>query len=300
MTLLLYTLTGNLLAERTLEFAKAWRPGATQRAAREQFQVGGKGFNVAKMARRLGVNVTAWGFAGGATGAACAQWLNTYAAYPFQLFQSRTETRTGLVVRAPGQPETTFLAPDRAPSADALAACAHQLNTLPADALVALCGSFPGWAEPSAAPLRQALHRRAQAGGLVVDTYGPPLADVVRWPVQLVKINRQEFDALEPPLDGTSVEARLQAALRTLPVKAWVITDGPREVWTASSDGITCAHPPAVEEVSATGSGDVLLAALLAHGRPGAVSLEAAVAAALPLAAANAASFGVADFPLPR
>ena len=43
----LYTLTGNLLAERTLEFDH-WSPGRTQRAKRETFQVGGKGFNVSQ------------------------------------------------------------------------------------------------------------------------------------------------------------------------------------------------------------------------------------------------------------
>ena len=48
----LYTLTGNLLAERTLEFDH-WSPGRTQRAKRQTFQVGGKGINVAKMLTRL-------------------------------------------------------------------------------------------------------------------------------------------------------------------------------------------------------------------------------------------------------
>jgi fructose-1-phosphate kinase PfkB-like protein len=63
------TLTGNLLAERTLNF-DTWTPGQTQRATSESFQVGGKGINVAKMLRRLGAPCTALCFSGGATGAA--------------------------------------------------------------------------------------------------------------------------------------------------------------------------------------------------------------------------------------
>ena len=55
---LILTLTGNLLAERTLDF-EAWEPGRTQRARTESFQVGGKGINVAKMLRRLGAPHTA-------------------------------------------------------------------------------------------------------------------------------------------------------------------------------------------------------------------------------------------------
>jgi fructose-1-phosphate kinase PfkB-like protein len=57
--------------------------------------------------------------------------------------------------------------------------------------------------------------------------------------------------------------------------------------------------PPRVQEVSPTGSGDVLLAgvldALLRRGR----TLAESLAYALPYAAANAAHPGVAEFPLP-
>lgn len=67
----IFTLTGNLLAERTLEFDR-WTAGKTQRAGRETFQVGGKGINVSKMLTRLRVPNTALCFTGGAPGAECA------------------------------------------------------------------------------------------------------------------------------------------------------------------------------------------------------------------------------------
>ena len=54
----IFTLTGNLLAERTVEF-DGWSLGKTQRAVRESFQVGGKGINVSKMLSRLGTPNTA-------------------------------------------------------------------------------------------------------------------------------------------------------------------------------------------------------------------------------------------------
>ena len=57
--------------------------------------------------------------------------------------------------------------------------------------------------------------------------------------------------------------------------------------------------PPPVRAVSATGSGDVLLASLLhAHFQLGKTWPEA-LTFALPLAAANAAHEGIAEFPLP-
>ncbi|MDP3071974.1 MAG: PfkB family carbohydrate kinase [Opitutaceae bacterium] len=285
----IFTLTGNLLAEHTLEF-EAWTPGRTQRARRETFQVGGKGINVSKMLRRLGVAHTALAFTGGATGRACEEWLRAQG-FACRLFATATPTRRGIVVRdhSGAHPETTFLGSDSPPDAAALQVCAAFLEAQPDGQVLALCGSFPGWASPDAAPLRAALHRWARRGALVADTYGPPLADLVAAPLALLKINADE---------ARTLPAGNSAALPTS-LQRWIVTDGPRAV--RLRDGANAEEtllPPVVREVSPTGSGDVLLAAVLEsifiRGRP----LREAVDAALPLAAANAAHPGIADFPL--
>lgn len=101
-TPLILTLTGNLLAERTLDF-ETWEPGRTQRARAESFQVGGKGINVARMLRRLGAPHTALCFAGGATGAECEAWLQARG-FHHRVFRTTGATRVGTVVRAPNRP----------------------------------------------------------------------------------------------------------------------------------------------------------------------------------------------------
>ena len=168
----IFTLTGNLLAERTLEF-DAWTPGKTQRARAERFQVGGKGINVSKMLTRLRVPHTALCFTGGAPGAECLDWL-AQKSLPFHAFPSTTPTRTGTVIRnrsaASAPAETTFLGPDAAPDAAALRACAAFLDAQPAGQILALCGSFPGWASADFEPLRAALTRWLARGTLAVDT----------------------------------------------------------------------------------------------------------------------------------
>eukprot|EP01034_Spumella_vulgaris_P015204 gene15204-19416_t len=93
----IFTLTGNLLAERTLTFA-AWAPGRTQRATGESFQVGGKGINVSKMLSRLGAPNTALCFTGGPSGDECFAWLHA-SGRAFHPFPTSTPTRTGTVVR---------------------------------------------------------------------------------------------------------------------------------------------------------------------------------------------------------
>lgn len=289
-----YTFTGNLLAERTLEFSR-WAPGKTQRAIGESFQVGGKGVNVAKMLTRLGAPNTALCFAGGAPGAECLEWLRRRSA-DFRAFGTGVPTRTGTVIRAPGEPETTFLGPDVPPSAAALAECAAFLDAQPAGSVLAICGSIPGWSTADFNPLRDAFERWLQRGTLAVDTYGPPLSWFAQRPAALIKVNADEFRTLHDALQPLS---RSLAEMTTRsPAKAWIVTDGANPVWFAAP-GVAPASlaPPAVKEVSATGSGDVLFASVLHSLVISRQSLADAVATALPLAAANAAHPGIAEFP---
>jgi len=296
----LLTFTGNLLAERTQEFA-TWTPGKTQRAERESFQVGGKGINVAKMLRRLGAPVTALCFAGGASGDECRAWLRAQG-FAFEAFAAAGATRTGLVVRAPTRAETTFLGPDRAPDATAWRSAAECLDACPADRALALCGSVPGWADSDAATFREALDRwLARGQPLFVDAYGPPLAWAAERPVELVKINADELRTLlGAGAAAADTAANLRTALGRWPVQAWIVTDGPRPVWFAvRGETPTCLTPPPIREVSPTGSGDVLLACMLFARLHRGASWRAALEFALPYAAANAAHPGIADFPDP-
>jgi fructose-1-phosphate kinase PfkB-like protein len=296
---MILTLTGNLLAERTLQFT-SWTSGKTQRATSESFQVGGKGVNVTKMLSRIGAATTAWCFVGGASGHECAAWLLSRG-IPHRAFPTSAPTRTGTVVRAEGQPETTFLGPDRPVDALALQTCAEALNSARRPhTVLALCGSFPGWSSDEAAPLREASEAWAKAGSLVVDSYGPPLHWAIERPTALIKINRHEFDTLfDASEQSAPVLQRLAVAKKRWPVQRWIITDGPQSVCHVSVDTEPAAQvPPAVVEVSATGSGDVLFACVLHALFNRKLGLAEAVAFALPYAAANAAHPGVADFDL--
>ena len=107
------TLTGNLLAEWTVEVVKL-QTGKTHRAERINFQVGGKGINVSRILRHLGVETEAHGFAGGALAEHCTVWLHNHnVAHRF--YPLEQGVRPGMVVRETGDPEseeTTFLGLD--------------------------------------------------------------------------------------------------------------------------------------------------------------------------------------------
>jgi len=293
----IFTLTGNLLAERTLDFA-SWQPGRTQRATRESFQVGGKGINVSKMLGRLGTPSTALCFTGGATGAECEAWFRERN-FPHRAFAASRSTRTGTVVRGGVQPETTFLGTDVPPDAAAVQACAEFLDAQPDGQVLALCGSFPGCSDGYFAPLFAALERWLVRGTLMADTYGQMLFWVAVRPLAVVKINAEEYRRFDAQRRVLSAE-NLRETARLSPVRHWVVTDGPRKVWMCEARGepASLTPPPAVE-VSATGSGDVMFAGMLHCLRRAGRSVPEAVNFALPFASANAAHPGVADFPLP-
>ena len=293
------TLTGNLLCEHTLEFSD-WSAGHTQRATAGSFQVGGKGINVSKMLHRLGAPTTALGFTGGTTGEHCEHWLRTQ---PFRhlTFPTSQSTRLGVVIRGGARPETTFLGPDAAPDASALQACADFLDRQPAGQILAVCGSLPGWTTPEFDPLRDALARWHQRGLLAVDSYGPPLLWLAAQPLALVKINAAELRTLFPTEPATrATAALLQLATQRWPARQWIVTDGGGPVWFCERGGAPASlTPPPVQEISATGSGDVLFACVLDGLFRRGASLAEAVARALPAAAANAADPGIAEFPEP-
>lgn len=297
------TFTGNPLAETTSEYA-SWAAGRTQRATSSSFQMGGKGINVSKMLLRLGARTTALSFLGGHSGAQCAEWLGAQGLH-HAAASTRQATRSGLVVRSPGTRETTFLGADVIPEAEAWAEMTRILHSMmpgqsSAKHALAFCGSCPGWASEAAACLRSMIQAWIEGGHpLFVDTYGPPLAWFTRLPVSLVKINADELRTLVPR--QADINELLEQLQEESPVHTWIVSDGPGPVWLATKGEKPCSlTPPAVEEISATGSGDVLLAALLHARLCQGADWRQALAFALPLASANAAHPGIAEFPLPQ
>lgn len=296
----LCTLTGNLLAEWTFLLPEFQR-GATQRAQEMSFQLGGKGINVSRVLCHLGEDSFAVGFASGPLRDLAAGWLRERG-LEHRFFGLAGGLRPGVVVRETGKkaPETTFLGQDLPVAADAWAeACAFIASMQPA--WLAICGSIPGWATEWLEPVRALLSGSPQTR-LALDTYGPPLDDLVRLPAEIVKINAAEGRRL---LQDSAAEAKAGAELRSLrrrfSVRNWILTDGAGPIHVAAEGKSPFSlHPASIREISPTGSGDTFLAALLSRWTGAeATPPREALAFACACATANAAVPGIADFPLP-
>ncbi|RKX35200.1 MAG: hypothetical protein DRP71_04450 [Verrucomicrobia bacterium] len=292
------TLTTNLLAETTLEYP-TWKKGRTHRATNQSFQVGGKGINVVKMLARLNAPGTALCFPGGNSGRHCEQWLGDNG-IDFQPFPTPEETRTGTVVRVPGEPETTFLGLDCVIDPESVNACCDALAAQPPGTRLALCGIIQNWAHPVWDRLREELRVWNGHQMLAADTYGPPLRWMAELGASMIKLNRVEFSTLlgEEELAPAELPEALQTAMESYAVNQWVVSDGGADIWyiERGSDPRSIT-PPKINEVSPTGSGDVLFAGILDGVLNQNFSLTRAIELGARLASASAARPGIADFP---
>ena len=162
---------------------------------------------------------------------------------------------------------------------------------------LAICGSIPGWQSSWLGPLQELI----QEGRIQVcaDTYGLPLEDLISLPLELVKINRHELERLLPLMTEASTIDLLAEASLTSPVRNWIITDGADTILAAFENGeLYEVQPAPAKEVSATGSGDTFLAALLERSLAGA-DPEEMLRHAAACGTANATSAGIGDFELP-
>jgi fructose-1-phosphate kinase PfkB-like protein len=300
-TAALWTFTANPLWETTWE-TPAWRVGGTVRARVERVQLGGKGLNVARVAERLGCPATALLPLGGDAGGSARAWLRARGR-GFLEFPQEAGTRCGLVVRAEGLEETSFLGPDVPLDPGACDAAAALLSGVPADDWVAVCGSVPGFAPGSMEALARALVGRA-AGNLVVDSYGPFLAWAATLPLAALKVNRSELCGLVgAPPEGAVLAQVLREAARAHPaVRVWIVTDGSAGAWWwEPGAGDAPAHkaaPPVARPGSLTGAGDAFLAGVLSARLLKGLPWASAVEAGLQVAGRKVASLETTEFPL--
>jgi len=280
--------------DRTYEVAQL-TPGALHRPERVRMNAGGKGINVARVAARLGQEVVVSGFAGGSGATFIAGYLRREGILAdFVDIGEESRVCINIIDRERRtQTQVDEAGPLVTPSeVDKLRAKWPLL--LAKSQLAVISGSAPRGVPHS---LYRELVATARRGNVpcILDARGEMLREGIEGRPQMIKPNVQELAELvgrELPTAEDIAQAARGVVERG--VQIVLVSTGARGAIAATrSHGTWLARPPAIEYVSAVGSGDAMVgafAALLAQQRPLRDCLRWATAAG----AANAATFGPA------
>jgi 1-phosphofructokinase/tagatose 6-phosphate kinase len=282
---MIVTVTLNAAIDRTLTVPNFQR-GQRHRASSGITLAGGKGINVARALKTLGVPVVATGLVGGATGSRIVEELTAEAILnDFVHIEGESRTSTA-VVDPTGGTYTEINEWGPAVQPEELELLLEKLRYLTQDAeFVVFAGSLPRDIDDDfyAEATRELAKRHVAT---VLDTEGEPLRLGVEAEPFLVSPNQAEAEALvgqefhddedfRVALDGIA-EMGARNVLITTEHGALALLREERETRRFRVDA------PRLEPVSAVGSGDVLVAAFLAArhaGRAHEDALRAAVAA---------------------
>ncbi|MFF4400457.1 1-phosphofructokinase family hexose kinase [Streptomyces sp. NPDC001480] len=256
---MILTVTLNTALDITYR-VRSLRPHASHRVQEVVERPGGKGLNVARVLAALGHEVTATGFAGGATGRAVRDRLADTPGVVDALVPVGGATRRTVAVVDELCGDTTQLnepGPQITPAE--WAAFQETYGRLLASAsAVALCGSLPPGVPVGA---YAGLIRTARAAGVPVllDTNGEPLRRGVAARPDIVKPNAVEL----AELTGSHEPLRATQDARRRGAHAVVASLGPDGLLAHTPEGRWRATPPAHVHGNPTGAGDSAVAGLL-------------------------------------
>lgn len=289
--------TPNLTIDRTLRLDRL-EPGAVQRPASVAVTPGGKGVNVARVARALAAPATLVGLVPGHTGLAVAALL---ADEGIELIGVAVdgEVRAAIVVLEDGGRVTVLNEPGPAlAAADAAAYLTAVEGALADHRVVVASGSLPPGAPDGLYGRVVALaHRRGRT--VVVDAARAALLAALPARPDVVTPNLAEAEGAlaghrhEPVEAGIrgdqAVERRAldaAAALVARGAKAALVSVGRAGVAAVTAEDRWWVDAPAVTEVSPVGAGDALVGGLVVALEAG-LDLRAASAAGVAAAAAS-------------
>ncbi len=279
---MIYTVTLNPALDKTL-IATGLEPEVINRAEVARVDCGGKGINVSRALRNLGLESVAMGLVGGAAGELLRQGL-AQLDLRADFTSVSSETRVNLTIH--DQRRNALIKLNEAGpavTAQEIRALVDQVRArvAPGDWWVLAGNLPPGAPDDLYATLISAI--AAGGGRALLDTSGTPLVLGCGARPFLVKPNRAEAEfALDTRLATRDGLRRGLGAFLRLGIALPVISLGAEGAAAASGGEMLMAAPPSVAIQSNIGAGDALLAGFacgLARGWPLGETLRWAVAA---------------------
>jgi 1-phosphofructokinase len=188
---MIYTITLNPSIDYVVR-AQSIQLGALNRMTHDLKLPGGKGINVSRILKRIGVDSTALGFLGGFTGAFIEDWLKKEQ-ISTRFTPIQADTRINIKLKAELETEINGLGPDI--HEVEIQQLKQALDSLSKEDIVILSGSTPG-------TLREGVYKelihliKAKGANFVIDTTGQDLANALPQQPLLIKPNNLELAEL--------------------------------------------------------------------------------------------------------
>jgi len=260
---MIYTVTLNPTIDRTIRFPTL-AVGELNRATTSRTDLSGKGINVSVTLQRFGVETVLTGFIAGVYGRVLLEGLRSQG-YTCDFMEVAGETRSNITVIDESTGVTTKLnEPGPTVTEEDLRAFEERLvGRLHEGDLCVMSGALPPGA-PIDTYARLVRAIQAKGGWAALDTSGPALAAGCRARPDFIKPNSIEAFSLTQNRMETPVALvkGLEAILAMGPRRV-LLSLGARGAAVASDDYVWMARPPDIEEVSAVGAGDALMAGAL-------------------------------------
>ena len=290
------TVTLNPMLDKTIYVDRVER-GTIHRASKMEMVAGGKGINVSRQLKRLGIKTVATGFLGGEVGSIMSRLL-TAELIDQDFVRTEAATREGLTYLEPDGTWTALFEP----SLRVEQAAVHELNKkigdLASKSTWVVCGgSSPG--NEADDIFYEAIILAHRSGiSSVLDSYGRAFELGLKAQPTLVKPNKREFEATFH--QSLTTESDHLLAVRFLldhGARYSILTDGGHMFYAGIQGHFWKVTPPETKGVNPTGSGDALVAGIL-YGFQQGWKFERCLAFGAAAGAANARVWEVANSPL--
>lgn len=242
--------------------------GEVNRIKTAGFHAAGKGINVAKVLKNLGIDVTVGGFLGKDNQNGFQQLFSELGiANRFLVVNGRTRINVKLTEQpltgSPGNVTDFNFSGFEVSTRDWERFVTHSLSWLDQFDMVAVSGSLPTGVDPDAFT-DWMLRLRTRCPCLIFDSSREALAAGLKASPWLVKPNRHELEVLAgrplPRLQDVVTEAH---ALRDKGIAHVVISLGEEGAMWVNASGVWVAKPPHCEVISTVGAGDSMVGGLI-------------------------------------
>lgn len=260
---MIYTLTLNPAVDRELT-VPAMEFDSVLRASQSRVDFGGKGFNVSRLLRGMGVSSTAVGFLGGQAGELLQDGLQSLGiATDFVWVSEETRTNVSIVTESH---DHYLKVNEKGPLIDA----AKQTELLEKiDSLAKrgdwwiLAGSLPpGVTDDFYARIVNVLNKHGSQA--ILDTSGESLGLGCAEKPYLVKPNTEEAHAITGlPMDTPAEIAAAAAQIRKMGAQNVVVSMGKAGALLQTAEDTWLTHSPKIKEKNPIGAGDSMVGGLV-------------------------------------